>query len=151
MNKAVLAMAVSLSLLSGCAALTNLTQRKPQAVSSYVDPTINEADATQVAKDMADFLAWRMPAAKTTLFIEPVPMVLHGLFLDELTRKGFGIIEVRPDPDLHVVAVRYLATVLDGGVIVRVRFNDMLAGLYYPKVSGKLSISNTYAIREVSK
>lgn len=130
--------------IAGCASFPEFN--KPS--SSYVAPEINSFEAEDVARDMAGFLAEQMPAAKTTIALEPSKALLHEILSNELKERGFGVTG-GVKPDQQVVSVRYFVTVLDGGVLVRMKYSKHLAGRYYARLNGgKLSFTNRFAVRE---
>lgn len=139
--KRIAAVLMCLATVPGCAALKNLQ-------SKNVGPQIAAPDVGPVTEDMAQFLAFQLPAAKTTLAIEPAETPLHQSLIGQLTGKGFGV----SDDDPQAVSLRYLVTPLDGGVLVRMQYKHTEASRYYPRASdGSLSFSNIYSVREADK
>lgn len=131
--------------IAGCASFPGF--KEPSA--SYVAPEVNSFEAEDVARDMAGFLAEQMPAAKTTIALEPSKALLHEILSAELKQRGFGVIDGDAKPDEQAVAVRYFVTILDGGVLVRMMYRKHLAGRYYARLDGgKLSFSNRFSVRE---
>lgn len=128
----------------GCATLTNFQNK---VNSSYVG-AISTADAGEVTKDMAQFLADQLPPAKTTIELEPIKSPLHDMLLEQLTGKGFGVV-AQPE---GAIALRYAVTQLDAGVLVRMKFQGKEASRFYDRTNtGSLSFNNSFAIREAAK
>lgn len=133
--------------LAGCDTLAEFTT-KSSVVGSYVEPAVTGAEAETVANDMARFLADQFPYAKTTIRLDPLKTQFRGLLIDELARRGFGIVE---SPVPGSVLVRYAVTYLPGGVVARMRFNGKEASRFYAITGKGLSLRNNYAVRGVSK
>jgi hypothetical protein len=148
MKKTVLAMCITLS-FSGCAHLEAMKEKN--AATSYVSKEISDYDAETVGEDMAKFLAGEFPAAKTTIYIEPSKTTLREVLVDELSDKGFGILEIRPDKGSAVV-LQYYVTELGKGILLRMRYQGKIASRYYGRMQdGDLSLSNKIAVREAAK
>lgn len=148
MRKTVLAMCLALS-FSGCAHLEALKEKN--AATSYVSKEIDDYDAEIVGEDMAKFLAGEFPAAKTTIYVEPSNTTLREVLAAELSEKGFGILEIRPDKGAAVV-LQYYVTELGNGILLRMRYQGKIASRYYGrKQDGDLSLSNKIAVREAAK
>jgi hypothetical protein len=74
------------------------------------------------------------------------------MLLDQLARKGFGIVESMPQTGQQEVQLRYLVTRLDRGLLVRLRYQDKEASRFYDRtVDGRLSLRTGYTIREAAK
>lgn len=144
MKKLILALCVSS--MFGCAQLEALKQS--QAIS-YVSKEISVYDSETIGEDMARFLASQLPAAKTTLYIEPTNTLVRQVLVGELTDMGFGIVEMKQG---SAVALQYFVTPLDNGVLVRMRYNDMISSRYYSRqTDGSLFPSSKVAVREAAK
>lgn len=150
-----LALMVILLPLSGCAALqAKLEAMQAKATpGSYVASEISESDANEVAMDMAEFLAARLPAAKTTLDLQLSANKLQTKLVDQLMVRGFGIIQSKVQSDQEgTVMLQYKITRLDAGVLVRLRYGGHMATRYLSRApDGRLSRQNKYAVREVAK
>jgi hypothetical protein len=146
---------ISLIILTGCASLKGkleeITARKNTAVS-YIQPGIGSPDSTEVTNDMARFLQGQLPAAKTTLALDPLRNPLHDELVAQLTRRGFGIIQRNPGPELDAVTLRYMVTTMDSGILVRMSYQHQVASRFYNRaMDGRLSLENRYSIREAAK
>lgn len=146
MKKLILALCVSS--MFGCAQLEAL--RQSQAIS-YVSKEISVYDSETIGDDMARFLASQLPAAKTTLYIEPTNTLVRQVLVGELTDMGFGIVETKGGEGA-AIALQYFVTPLDNGVLVRMRYNDTISSRYYIRqTDGGLFPSNKVAVREAAK
>lgn len=151
----IIVLMMCLFMLSGCAAI----QAKMEAMAakgtpgSYVAPEISETDADEVAKDVAQFLSVQLPAAKTTLELQPSENKLHLTLLDQLMVKGFGVIQSKqPTEQQSAVQLRYKVTPLYEGVLVRLRYGGQEASRFYDRANdGHLSLHTRYAVREATK
>jgi hypothetical protein len=145
------AIVISVFLLAGCASLKDKLEQFASRNSpsvSYVQSGIGGMDAAAVANDMAQFLQHQMPAAKTTIVLEPLRNPLHDELVEQLTSRGFGIMQRKPDPEQAVTQLRYMVTTLDSGILVRMSYQGQVASRFYSRAAdGRLSLENRYAIR----
>lgn len=116
----------------------------PRPSASYVDPSINTVDAKTLAEDAAAYLSNSLPPAKTMLLIDP-PSTRSGADLltsamqVALREKGYGVLVISPqsgDPkeksDLPSgTALRYLASPLENGLLLRLQFQKIEASRFY--------------------
>lgn len=146
MKRTVSAICIVMSLV-GCAQLEALKNRNTP--TSFV-AELNEADSKKIGKDMAAILANQFPVAKTTVYVEPSNTIVRAVLVDEMTAKGFGILDVRPDKGPAVV-LKYFVTHLSNGILVRMRYGDVVASRYYGRqVDGNL-FAGKIAVREATK
>lgn len=149
MNKSVLALCVALSLTS-CAHIEALRSTKV-VPASYVAKEISEADSETIGEDMAKFLADQLPAAKTTIYVEPSEAMVHDVLMEELMEKGFGILPIKPTQG-PAISLQYFVTNLGNGVLVRMRYSGKISSRYYGRQSdGSLYASGKIAVREDAK
>lgn len=149
MKMTVLAMCIAMS-LTGCAQLEALRNRNASAPVSYV-AELNEADSEKIGKDMTKFLAEQLPAAKTTVYVEPSNTIVRAVLVDEMAEKGFGILEMKPDQGPAVV-LQYFVTTLSNGILVRMRYGDAVASRFYGRqTDGSLYAAGKIAVREAAK
>lgn len=137
--------------LTGCATI-------PTNQMSYVSGSVqSNPDTASLCRDVADFLATKLPPAKTTLLLEPVPAMsasnsVTPALQTALRQVGFGVAELSPYPSTTTPApsgihLRYLVTPLDHGVSVRLYFDGLSAAKYYPRTkSGKLGTGTAFMI-----
>ena len=92
---------------------------------SYVAPLTAPADAQTLASGIADFMASSLPAAATTLALEPPSPEQSGnaltpVLADALRRRGFATVD-SGDAEVPPGArrLRYRVTPMDGGDLVR--------------------------------
>lgn len=133
--------------LAGCETLAGLTTTA--SVGSYVAPEVNGAESAMVAKDMAQFLANQFPYAKTTIRLEPLKSEFHRDLVQELAKRGFGVIEGRQAPG--AVEVYYAVSSLDRGIVARMRFQGKEVSRFYALTDKGLALGGRYALRGVIK
>ena len=139
---------------SGCAAIqermAQSEARKPN--SSFVAQEISVSDAKDLAQDMAAFLETQLPAAKTTLEIQASGKDFYPLFREQLTKRGFGVIEVKPGMEKRGIFLRYRITQFYQGVLVRMEYDGKAPSRYYDRgTDGHLTLQSSYTLREASK
>ena len=130
----------------------------PRPSASYVDPAINAADAKTLADDAAAYLSGPLPPAHTTLVIDPpaarrdVADVLTPALQTALRAKGYGIFILSADrlsakeqlePQAGT-ALRYLATPLETGVVLRLQFHGMEASRFYRRSNDGALLPNVF-------
>ena len=92
---------------------------------SYVAPLTAPADAQTLASGIADFMASSLPAAATTLALEPPSPEQSGnaltpVLADALRRRGFATVDANVGAvPLGARRLRYRVTPMDGGDLVR--------------------------------
>jgi uncharacterized protein YceK len=151
--KPILIVLIMLS-LSGCAAIqeriAQAEARKPG--SSFVGQEISHSDAKELAQDMAAFLEKQLPAAKTILEIQASGKDFYPLFREQLTRRGFGVIEVKPGMEKRGIFLRYRITQFYQGILVRMEYDGKAPSRYYDRgQDGHLTLQSSYTLREASK
>lgn len=149
-----LSIILMLLFLPGCAAikdrLAEIEARKPN--SSFVGQEITASDAQELAQDMAEFLARQLPAAKTTLEIQAKGDVFYPLLREQLTRRGFGVIEVKPGMERRGVFLRYRITEFYRGILVRMEYDGNAPSRYYDRgEDGHLTLQSNYTLREAAR
>ena len=106
---------------------------RPGPDNSYVAQLQQPADAEVLADGMAAFVAMRLPAASSTVVLDPTPsdQVRNSLtpaLTAALRRRGFAVAEdgqAVPAGEHHL---RYLVTSLDNGDLVRLTLDDAIEG-----------------------
>lgn len=119
-------------LLSACA-----TSRPTM---SYVEPSVTATDSITLSREAVAYLADALPPARTTLVLDPPAAKdqdhLTAALLPALRARGYGVTladsEDRPTGRAGV-ALRYLASPLDGGVLMRLQYQGTEASRYYPR------------------
>lgn len=134
-------------LLSACA-----THRPTM---SYVEPTVTMQDAQTLANDTVAFLADPLPPARTTLFIDP-PVTkgadaLTTTIIPALRARGYGVAMVDPKTGQASgpgVLLRYIASSLDSGLLLRLQYLGIEASRYYPRsYDSSLLAGSPFAVR----
>jgi hypothetical protein len=140
--------------LSGCAAIQErLAQRESvKPYNSFIEKEIIVSDANEIAQDMAGFLERQLPAAKTTLEIQASGEVFYPLFREQLARRGFGVVEIKPGMENRGVFLRYRITTFNDGVLVRMEIDEQAASRYYGRgADGHLTMQSNFTLRGVAK
>lgn len=133
-------------MLSGC-----ITTRP---AGSFVAPGISPADATLLAKDAAVYLTTVLPPAKSTLVIQrPAGYgddLVSPAFMAALRAAGYGVIEAGAESSQVVgISVRYLASPLDDGMLLRLQYGSTEAARFYPRTAtGAVGIGAPFVVRE---
>ena len=145
------AMIMSLSLASaGCATFPSFPIIKQEKkVMNYVAPEVSLADSEKIAADMARFLANQLPPARTTIGLSGSSSMFNEMLVNELAWRGFGISEGGSGDDEQVVQLRYFVTILDTGIVVRMRYNAHVAGRFYQR--GTPLLGGVYVVRGLDK
>lgn len=147
MKKTVIAVSIA---LSGCASFPQFNYfATKQKASSYVVQEINAADSEQLTQDMVQFLEKKLPPAKTILAVETSYSRFHEMLVEKLARRGFGVTQTM---SAGAVPVRYYVTLFEGGMLVRIKYQDGMASRFYNRLpEGKLSFASLYSVLETSK
>ena len=112
-------------LLASLLACAGLSACAGSPTSSYVTPLAAAADAQTLAVGISDFMASSLPAASTTLALEPPASDQSGNALtpalaDALRRRGFATLDAGGDAvPSGLRRLRYWVTPMDGGDLVR--------------------------------
>lgn len=125
---------------------------------SYVSPDITPSDAQILAAGSVAYLADPLPPAKTTIVLDPPSSGKHdaltAAMLRSLRARGYGVTVV--DPKTGVAAgegtpLRYIASPLENGFLVRLQFQAVEATRFYPRsADGKLLFGAPYMVRGAS-
>lgn len=112
------------ALLTGCAFGPN---------NSYVAPLQQPADANVLANGMAAFVAMQLPAASSTVALDPTPSEqarnsLTPALASALRRRGFAVAEDGQTVPSGAHRLRYLVTPLDNGDLVRLTLDGATEG-----------------------
>jgi hypothetical protein len=125
--------------------------------NSYVGQVETPADAQVLSGDMADFVAGQLPAASSTVVLDPTPSDQAGndltpVFVAALRDRGFAVADPRQvgAPGAH--HIRYLVTRLDSGDLVRVSIDggSMEASRFFVRnTAGDLQAGGPFAVRQM--
>ena len=121
---------------------------------SYVGGVAAPGDAQVLAAGMAEFVARELPAASTTLVLDPTPAVqadnaLTPAFAAALRSQGFAIAgEQVTARGVH--HVRYWVTPLEGGELVRIAIDDRTEGsrFFVRNTAGGLQTGGPFMVRQ---
>jgi len=119
---------------------------------SYVEPTVTASDAQVLANDTVTYLSDTLPPARTILVLDtPVTKdhdALTAAMLPALRARGYGVTLVNPQTGAAGMPLRYMASSLDSGVLLRLQYQDIEASRYYPRSSnGQLLLDAPFTVR----
>lgn len=124
---------------------------------SYVAKEITPADAVTLASDAVAHLAAPLPPAHTTLVLDAPPVaagqadVLTPVMVEKLRERGYGVTEAdaKTGPqDGQGTMLRYLASPMDNGVVLRLQYLQSEASRFYPRgADGALIPGAPFAVR----
>jgi hypothetical protein len=120
--------------------------------TSYVASVSAPADATVIASGIGTFLQTRLPAASTTLALDPTPTeqasnALTPVLADTLRQQGFAVAEGVPPAGSHTL--RYWVTPLDAsGELVRLLIDghENAAQLFVRSAAGGLQSGGPFTV-----
>jgi hypothetical protein len=137
------------SLLGGCALGSS---------GSYVANLRAPADAQVLASGMVDFVAAELPAASSTISLDPTPSgqqknALTPALLRDLRQRGFAIADGNQADQAGIHHLRYLVTPLEGGVLVRLSIDDrtQAARFFAPNTAGSLQAGGPFMVRRLAE
>lgn len=125
-----------------------------RSTGSFVATGISPADATMLAKDATLYLTTVLPPAKSTLVIQrPAGYgddLVSPAFMAALRAAGYGVIEAGAEGSpTGGISIRYLASPLENGMLLRLRYGDTEAARFYPRtVTGDVGIAAPFVVRE---
>lgn len=151
MNKIKILMPLALSLMLAACATSRPTM-------SYVAKEITSADAATLAADAVTHLAGPLPPAHTTLVLDaPSPTagqadMLTPVMVEKLRERGYGVTQAdaKEGPKKEQgTMLRYLASPMDNGVVLRLQYLQREASRFYPRSSdGALMPGAPFAVRD---
>ena len=127
--------------------------------NSYVGQVDTPADAQVLAGDMAGFVAAQLPAASSTVVLDPTPSDQAGndltpAFAAALRDRGFAVVDAEQAGALGAHHIRYLATHLDNGDLVRVSIDGgtMEASRFFVRnTAGDLQAGGPFTVRQMAE
>jgi hypothetical protein len=136
---------VAVSSLPGCALGPS---------SSYVSQVDTPADAQALAAGMVVFVAAQLPAASSTVVLDPTPSdqagnALTPAFVAALRDRGFAV----ADEGQAGHHIRYLVTSLDSGDLVRVSIDDSAEAsrFFVRNAEGGLQAGGPFLVRQTAE
>jgi hypothetical protein len=132
--------------LAGCAVGSN---------TSYVASVSAPADAAVIAAGIGAFLRTQLPAASTTLVLDPTPREQAGnaltpVLADTLRQQGFAVAEGAVPAGSHTL--RYWVTPLDAsGELVRLLIDgrDKAARFFVRSANGNLQSGGPFTVMQM--
>jgi hypothetical protein len=123
--------------------------------TSYVAPLQQSADAQVLADGMADFIAMRLPAASSTVVLDPTPSdqagnALTAAFAAALRLRGFAVAEANQHVTAGAHRIRYLVTPLDNGDLARLTIDNSTEGsrFFVRNTAGTLQAGGPFAVTQ---
>jgi hypothetical protein len=101
--------------------------------TSYVSQLQQPADVDVLANGMAEFVSMRLPAASSTVVLDPTPSDQSGnaftaAFASALRGSGFAVADDGQPVPAGAHHVRYLVTPLDNGDLARLTIDGSTEG-----------------------
>jgi len=130
-----------------------------RSTMSYVAKEITPADALTITNDTIAHLKETLPPAHTILVID-APKTdakqtdkLTPKMLEQLRKHGYGVMEADtkngPQNEQGTI-LRYLASPMDNGVILRLQYQHIEASRFYSRgADGMLIINTPFTIRNM--
>lgn len=127
--------------------------------NSYVSQVDTRADAKVLAGDMTDFVAGQLPAASSTVVLDPTPSDQAGndltpAFVAALRERGFAVADARQGGASGAHHIRYLVTRLDNGDLVRVTIDGGTAEasrFFVRNSAGDLQTGGPFTVRQMAE
>lgn len=136
---------------------------------SYIEPQLSNEDIQFIVNDMVSFLADPLPPARTTLIVD-LPIVisdssnseqstiessqynenLNDELVNALRERGYGVVIADAETgksDIQGTPLRYLASQLDNGVVLRLQYPGHIASRFYKRIDGKLRKESPFALK----
>ncbi|MCW5320684.1 conjugal transfer protein TrbH [Verminephrobacter aporrectodeae subsp. tuberculatae] len=133
----------------------NACAKPPRPTTSYVDPEVTANDAQTLSRDTVQHLSEPLPPAHTTLVLDPPHSsddMLTADMIGKLRARGYGIAQTDPQTGPKAgqgTPLRYLASPLNGGVVLRLQYLDREATKFYPRTTdGNLMADAPFTVRE---
>jgi hypothetical protein len=127
--------------------------------TSYVAALSAPTDATVIANGISSFMRTQLPAASTTIALDPIPTeqasnALTPLLADSLRQQGFAVAQGLAPAGSH--SLRYWVTPLDAsGELVRLMIDDRKeASMFFVRnTAGNLQSGGPFTVmqREASR
>ena len=123
--------------------------------TSYVDTLAAPADATVIAAGISTFLRTQMPAASSTIVLDPTPMdqasnALTPALADNLRQQGFAVADGVAPAGAHTL--RYWVTPMDGsGELVRLMIDGRkeASRFFIRSTAGDLQSGGPFTVMEM--
>jgi len=119
---------------------------------SYVDKEVTPFDAITLASDAVSHLAEPLPPAHTTLVLDAPSAgkgksdALTPILTEKLRERGYGVTEADAKTgvqDEQGTLLRYLASPMGNGVVLRLQYLQHEAARFYPRGADGALISGT--------
>ena len=122
--------------------------------TSYVSSLTAPTDATIIAAGICSFVKTQLPAASTTLVLDPTPMdqasnALTPLLTDKLRQQGFAVAQGSAPAGAHTL--RYWVTPLDtSGELVRLVIDgrERASRFFVRNTGGNLQVGGPFTVMQ---
>ena len=126
--------------------------------SSYVSQVDTPADAEVLAAGMVVFVATQLPAASSTVILDPTPSdqagnALTPAFVTTLRGRGFAVAAEGQASASGTHHIRYLVTPLDNGDLVRLSIDDgaQASRFFVRNTAGGLQAGGPFMVRQMAE
>lgn len=123
--------------------------------SSYVGELAAPGDARILAGGMVEFVSTQLPAASSTIALDPTPAdqasnALTPAFTAALRRRGFAVADDRQAATLAAHHLRYWVTPVDNGDVVRLSIDDRTEAsrFFVRNTQGGLQAGGPFMVRQ---
>jgi hypothetical protein len=125
---------------------------------SYVSQVDTPADAQVLATGMVVFVAAQLPAASSTVVLDPTPSdqagnALTPAFVAALRERGFAVADEGQASASGTHHIRYLVTALDNGDLVRLSIDDgaQASRVFVRNSAGGLQAGGPFMVRQMAE
>jgi uncharacterized lipoprotein YajG len=123
--------------------------------TSYVTPLSAPSDASLIAAGISSFMRTQLPAASTTIVLDPTPTeqannVLTPVLADSLRRQGFAVAQGAAPTGSHTL--RYWVTPLDAsGELVRLMIDGRkeASQFFVRNTAGNLQTGGPFTVAQM--
>lgn len=122
---------------------------------SFVERIEAPADAQVLATGMVDFVVARLPAASSTVVLDPTPSdqagnALTPAFVAALRQHGFAVADSAQVGTAGVHRLRYWVSALDNGTLIRLSLDGSTeaARFFVRNTAGGLQPGGPFMVRE---
>ena len=140
------------------AALSSLVACALGTDNSYVSQVDTPADAQVLAAGMVVFVAAQLPAASSTVVLDPTPSdqadnALTPAFVAALRDRGFAVADEGQASASGTHHIRYLVTPLDNGDLVRLSIDDgaQASRFFVRNSAGGLQAGGPFMVRQMAE
>jgi hypothetical protein len=122
---------------------------------SYVGQLKRPDDARVLADGITIFVAARLPAASSTVILDPLPAdqasnALTPALVSALRGRGFAVADVGQPAPMPAHHLRYVVTPLDNGSLIRLILDDQTAAtrFFVRNTGGELQAGGPFTVTQ---